>query len=238
MGIAFHRNLDHRRIPVRYAIPSPEQVEAVINFVISGKSNPLPFLLWLCLFWAILPPSIIWGQGFDNDPLFMEEEEYRGFGEDFRDSDFGDDFMDPGLLEEEGSYDPFSDPTEEDEMYLDEDQFGVDTEQALKESLLDQGTLMQREKREGMSNILYGAGTGLLIGAWTAFITQETTTRNQWRTIGTSTILGGTIGMMLGTRSIWDPNAARPASASSDSGSEWLVFHEPTGFKIAYLLRF
>ena len=97
---------------------------------------------------------------------------------------------------------------------------------------------MGREKREGISNIAYGAGTGLLIGAWTAFITQETTTRNQWKTIGTSTVLGGAIGMLLGTRSIWDPNASRPTTAGSSSGSEWLVLQEQTGFKIAYQWKF
>ena len=169
----------------------------------------------------------------------MEEEEFGSFGIEFEDSEFGvpSDLTDPGL-QGEGIYDPFGAPEDEEDMYLDDDQFGVDTEQALKEGLLSQGEMMGREKREGISNIAYGAGTGLMIGAWTAFITQETTTRNQWRTIGTSTVLGGAIGMLLGTRSIWDPNASRPDTASNTSVSEWLVLQEHTGFKIAYQLKF
>ena len=184
-------------------------------------------------------PYTVWSQGYEDDPLFMEEEEYGSFDMEFEDSGFGvpSDSMDPGLLGE-GAYDPFGAPEDEEDMYLDDDSFGVDTEQALKESLLSQGALMGREKREGISNIAYGAGTGLLIGAWTAFITQETTTRNQWRTIGTSTVLGGAIGMLLGTRTIWDPNASRPTTAGSSSGTEWLVLQEHTGFKIAYQWKF
>jgi len=77
-----------------------------------------------------------------------------------------------------------------------------------------------------------------MIGSWSAFIAQETTTRNQWRTIGTSTVLGGVIGMLLGTRSIWDPAAARPDTGKLKVEEEWLVKHEVSGFKIAYAWKF
>ena len=166
-----------------------------------------------CLYLLFIP-FLVHAQDFEEDSMYEEEDIYGNFGEEFENSEFGvpNDFLEPGLLEEEGEYDPFADPEEEDNNYLDDNAFGVDTEQAIKESLLDQGVLMQKEKKEGISNILYGAGTGLMIGAWTAFITSENTTRTQWRTIGTSTVLGGFIGAMLGTRSIWDPNAARPIS--------------------------
>jgi hypothetical protein len=77
-----------------------------------------------------------------------------------------------------------------------------------------------------------------LIGGWSAFIAQETTTRNQWRTIGTSTVLGGVIGMLLGTRSIWDPGAARPDTGNLKIEKEWLVKHEVSGFNITYCWKF
>ena len=97
----------------------------------------------------------------------------------------------------------------------------------------------QNDVAEGViSRIGYGAGTGLMIGGWSAFIAQETTTRNQWKTIGTSTVLGGVIGLLLGTRSIWDPAAPRPDMGSAEADSQILVKHETSGFKIAYSWNF
>ena len=123
-------------------------------------------------------------------------------------------------------------------MYIDEDSFDIDTEQALKENLFGQQELMERERQQSITNIAYGAGTGLLIGAWTAFITSETTTRNQWRTIGTATVLGGVVGLMLGTRSVWDPEAVRPETGSLSPSQNWIVHQELHGFKIAYRWHF
>ena len=44
---------------------------------------------------------------------------------------------------------------------------------------------------------------------------KETNTRQQFRTIGTSTVVGALIGIMLGTRSVWDPGAPRPENDTS-----------------------
>ena len=119
-----------------------------------------------------------------------------------------------------------------------EDSFDIETEQALQDSLFTQRDLLERERQQGIANIGYGAGTGLMIGGWSAFIAQETTTRNQWRTIGTSTVLGGMIGLLLGTRSIWDPAAARPDMGSVETESQLLVKHETSGVTIAYSWNF
>ena len=134
--------------------------------------------------------------------------------------------------------DPFAPKDEEGDLYIDEDSFDIETEQALQDSLFTQRDLLERERQQSIANIGYGAGTGLMIGGWSAFIAQETTTRNQWRTIGTSTILGGVIGMLLGTRSVWDPAAARPDMGSVKTESYLLVKHETSGFKIAYSWNF
>ncbi len=230
------------RILIRHAIPSPEILKVSINFVFS-MSVSSRFLLLLCifLFMFIAPPII--AQEFEDDPLFLEDEipGYGGFGDEFQDSDFGisDEFLGPsrGPAEEE-AFDPFEPEPTEDELYIDEQDFDTDTEQALRESLIGQRELMAREKREGIANIAYGAGTGLMIGAWSAFITQETTTRNQWRTIGTSTVLGGIIGMMMGTRSIWDPGGSRATTGSLPEFPNWLVNTQEAGFKIAYQWKF
>jgi len=205
-------------------------------FSFTGKSI-LPFLSALLLFLNVFSDSL-WAQGFEEDPFFGEDE--LGYGEsggDFQGGDFGitDDFMDPTMS---GEDDPFAPEVEGDEMYIDEDSFDIDTEQALQDSLFTQRDLLQRERLQGIANIGYGAGTGLMIGGWSAFIAQETTTRNQWRTIGTSTILGGVVGMLLGTRSIWDPSAARPDAANIKNEDEWLVKYESSGYQITYSWKF
>ena len=177
-------------------------------------------------------------QAFEDDPFFDNEE--IGFGDsggDFQDSEFGitDDFLEPGMTEEG---DPFAPMNEEEDLYIDEESFDIGTEKALQDNLFTQRELLQRERQQSIANIGYGAGTGLMIGGWSAFIAQETTTRNQWRTIGTSTVLGGVIGLLLGTRSIWDPAAPRPDMGSAEADSQILVKHETSGFKIAYSWNF
>ena len=197
----------------------------------------LPFCLALILAMSTFL-NIANAQGFEDDPLFEDAEIGIGeFGNEFQDSDLGEsrDFLESGM---EGEEDPFAPMGEDDDIYIDEDSFDLDTEDALRDNLLGQRELLQREKQQSVANIGYGAGTGLIIGAWSAFITQTNTTRNQWRTVGTSTIIGGIIGMLIGTRSIWDPAAARPNIGSTDSNADWVVKHDIEGLKIAYSWKF
>ena len=172
-------------------------------------------------------------QEFEDDPFFGVEEFGFGDSDEFQDSEFGstDRFFEPELSDDD---DPFEPMDEEGDIYIDEDSYDIDAEQALQESLFQQRDLLERERRQSIANIGYGAGTGLLIGGWSAFIAQESNTRDQWRTIGTSTILGGIVGMLIGTRSVWDPSAARPDMGSAETDSQILVKHETSGFKIAY----
>ena len=176
-------------------------------------------------------------QEFEDDPFFGVEEFGFGDSDEFQDSEFGstDRFFEPELSDDD---DPFEPMDEEGDIYIDEDSYDIDAEQALQESLFQQRDLLERERRQSIANIGYGAGTGLLIGGWSAFIAQESNTRDQWRTIGTSTILGGIVGMLIGTRSVWDPSAARPDMGSAGTDSQILVKHETSGFKIAYSWNF
>ena len=82
-----------------------------------------------------------------------------------------------------------------------------------------------------------------MIGTWFAFIRKETNTRQQFRTIGTSTVLGAVIGIMLGTRSVWDPGAPRPEesaepTAFTHSPAGWLFAQKRDALKIAYRWKF
>jgi hypothetical protein len=82
-----------------------------------------------------------------------------------------------------------------------------------------------------------------MIGTWFAFIRKETNTRDQFRTIGSSTVVGALIGIMLGTRSVWDPGAPRPEDDASPTGftqspAGWLFAQNKESLKIAYRWNF
>ncbi|MEC9296873.1 MAG: hypothetical protein VYD28_04255, partial [SAR324 cluster bacterium] len=113
----------------------------------------------------------------------------------------------------------------------------------LKDDLIVRRELLSKEGKEAPSNLGYGAGTGLMMGTWFAFIRKETNTRQQFRTIGTSTVLGALIGVMLGTRSVWNPSAPRPGGISEPTGfiqtpSGWLFAQSGDELKIAYRWKF
>ena len=80
-------------------------------------------------------------------------------------------------------------------------------------------------------------------GTWFAFIRKETNTRQQFRTIGTSTVLGAIVGILLGTRSVWDPGAPRPEDSTNPTGffpihEGWFFSQNFDVLKIAYRRKF
>ena len=187
-------------------------------------------------------------QNFDDDPLMLDESDEFGFeqftGDDFQSHDFGTEgFQDFGT---QPARDPFeSSDTQFDsgDQYFDEGAFSDETESTLKDDLLVRRELLSQEGKDAPSNLGYGAGTGLMIGTWFAFIRKETNTRQQFRTIGTSTVLGAVIGIMLGTRSVWDPDAPRPGENVEPTGfmnspTGWLFAQKRGTLKIAYRWKF
>ncbi len=179
-------------------------------------------------------------QDFNDDPLMLDENDEFGFeqlgGDDFQSDDFGT----------QSAQDPFE-PSDSQfgsgDQYLDEGAFSDETESTMKDDLLDRRELLSQEGKDAPSNLGYGAGTGLMIGTWFAFIRKETNTRQQFRTIGTSTVLGAVVGIMLGTRSVWDPGAPRPEESAEPtafmhSPAGWLFAQKRDALKIAYRWKF
>lgn len=184
---------------------------------------PLIALITFSTVWGFtlsVPPAL--GQGFEED--FRMEDDYGDMDEFLQDDDgfsdssgfSGDAFLE-GTGVGGGFDDSFDDPAGDD--FVDEDDFGLDTESQFQLNELTQRELIQIERQHSTDNIAYGAGTGLMLGTWFAFITQESSTRDQFKTIGTSTVLGALVGMMLGTRSLWNPSAPRPTAALQNSWS-------------------
>ena len=179
-------------------------------------------------------------QDFSDDPLMLDESDEFGFeqlgGDDFQSDDFG-------TQPAQDLIEPSDSQFDSGDQYFDEGTFSDETESTLKEDLLVRRELLSQEGKDAPSNLGYGAGTGLMIGTWFAFIRKETNTRQQFRTIGTSTVLGAVIGIMLGTRSVWDPGAPRPEESAEPtafmhSPAGWLFAQKRDALKIAYRWKF
>ncbi len=179
-------------------------------------------------------------QDFSDDPLMLEESDEFGFeqlgGDDFQSDDFG-------TQPAQDLFEPSDSQFDSGDQYFDEGAFSDETESTLKDDLLVRRELLSQEGKDAPSNLGYGAGTGLMIGTWFAFIRKETNTRQQFRTIGTSTVLGAVIGIMLGTRSVWDPGAPRPEESAEPtafmhSPAGWLFAQKRDALKIAYRWKF
>jgi hypothetical protein len=179
-------------------------------------------------------------QDFREDPLMLDESDEFGFeqlgGDDFQIDDFG-------TQPAQDLFEPSDSQFDSEDKYFDEGAFSDETESTLKDDLLDRRELLSQEGKDAPSNLGYGAGTGLMIGTWFAFIRKETNTRQQFRTIGTSTVLGAVIGIMLGTRSVWDPGAPRPEESAEPtafmhSPAGWLFAQKRDALKIAYRWKF
>ena len=179
-------------------------------------------------------------QDFSDDPLMLDESDEFGFeqlgGDDFQSDDFG-------TQPAQDLFEPSDSQFDSGDQYLDEGAFSDETESTMKDDLLVRRELLSQEGKDAPSNLGYGAGTGLMIGTWFAFIRKETNTRQQFRTIGTSTVLGAVIGIMLGTRSVWDPSAPRPEESAEPtafmhSPAGWLFAQKRDALKIAYRWKF
>ena len=179
-------------------------------------------------------------QDFSDDPLMLDESDEFGFehlgGDDFQSNDFG-------TQPAQDLFEPSDSQFDSEDQYFEEGAFSDETESTLKDDLLVRRELLSQEGKDAPSNLGYGAGTGLMIGTWFAFIRKETNTRQQFRTIGTSTVLGAVIGIMLGTRSVWDPGAPRPEESAEPtafmhSPAGWLFAQKRDALKIAYRWKF
>ena len=207
------------------------------------------FVLVLTVFFCLISPVVdLAAQEFDDDPLMLDGGDEFGFGQfgdnDFQSDDFGSgEFQDLGAQQTQDSQDPFDSQFDSTDQYLDEGAFSDESESTLKDDLIVRRELLSSEGKAVPSNLGYGAGTGLMIGTWFAFIRKETNTRDQFRTIGSSTVVGALIGIMLGTRSVWDPGAPRPEDDASptsftQSPAGWLFAQNKESLKIAYRWKF
>ena len=136
--------------------------------------------------------------------------------------------------------DPFGEFRSADEEAFFDDPYqdmANDSESALRFDLLAQRQIADSERRNLVGNVAYGAGTGLMLGGWFTFL-RPGTSREQFRTIGTSTVIGGLIGALIGSRSVWNPAAPRPQGVQNELPVGPVALVDPTGFRLAYTWTF
>ena len=204
-------------------------------------------IVFILCFFVFTPLNVI-AQNFDDDPLMLEGDDKFGFeqfsDDDFQSSGFGSGSMqDFGIQPGQDSSDSLDSQYESTDQYLEEGAFSEETESTLKDDLIVRRELLSQEGKNAPSNLGYGAGTGLMMGTWFAFIRKETNTRQQFRTIGTSTVLGAVVGIMLGTRSVWNPGAPRPEDNSQPTGfiltpTGWSLAQKENSLLISFRLKF
>lgn len=154
----------------------------------------------LAIFCLAISPALFAQQDFlfEDDSLNTFEEEV-----------FIDD-MDLNELQLESDFEQdFNSNRVQEDQYLDEDIVPDETQELLQESLIQRRDFLAEEKANFVPNILYGVGTGLIIGGWLAFLTANNS-RETFRSIGMGVVLGGLMGSVLGSRSIITPNAPIP----------------------------
>ena len=200
----------------------------------------------LCFF--VSTPLKIIAQNFDDDPLMLEGDDEFGFeqfsDDDFQSSGFGSGgIQDFGIQPGQEPSDSLDSQYESTDQYLEEGAFSEETESTLKDDLIVRRELLSQEGKDAPSNLGYGAGTGLMMGTWFAFIRKETNTRQQFRTIGSSTVLGALVGVMLGTRSVWNPGAPRPEdnyqpTSFLPNSSGWFLAQKENSLLISIRLKF
>ena len=212
------------------------------------KTIPSKLLIFSVLCFLVFSPENLIAQNFDDDPLMLEGDDEFGFeqftDEGFQSNDFGTGgIQDFGIQPGQDLSDSLDSQYESTDQYLEEGAFSEETESTLKDDLIVRRELLSQEGKDAPSNLGYGAGTGLMMGTWFAFIRKETNTRQQFRTIGTSTVLGAVLGIMLGTRSVWNPGAPRPEDNSQPTGfiinpSGWFLAQKEESLLISFRLKF
>ena len=212
------------------------------------KTITSKLLIFSVLCFLVFSPAKIIAQNFDDDPLMLEGDDEFGFeqftDDDFQSSDFGTGgIQDFGIQPGQDRLDSLDSQYESTDQYLEEGAFSEETESTLKDDLIVRRELLSQEGKDAPSNLGYGAGTGLMMGTWFAFIRKETNTRQQFRTIGSSTVLGALVGIMLGTRSVWNPGAPRPEDNYQPTSlltnpSGWFLAQKENSLSISLRLKF
>lgn len=145
-----------------------------------------------------------WAQFFDES---LEQQQFFPEDEDeFFEDRGGDGFGTPS---------PEQDFTEGDQ-YIDEELIPADERGVTARGRRFDLTL-GRERETLPLNIAWGAGTGLLIGGWFALI-GEGDNRETQRSIGVGIVAGILLGVAVGTRAVFDPDAPRPTVGEAQPG--------------------
>jgi hypothetical protein len=152
----------------------------------------LPPILLLCLLSVAFVPSLS-AQGVEDE--YIEDEG-------------------TSLWEEEKFLDATGKEFEtEDVQYVGEDEVQA-AEAAAKRSgmpSIDLAAALDRDKKLLGDNIVYGIGTGALLGGWLALV-QGSSARDNARYLSVGVLTGALLGMVIGNKALIMPRTVKPVS--------------------------
>ena len=188
--------------------------------------------------WVGLPTAQVFAQVDDS---FQEDDSFDAF----QDEEFTDDLdlNEFDLEEEQTGFEEEQTGFEEEgqtDGYVDEDILPDNTQELLNEAARLRGAFLQQEKVNFVPNILYGVGTGLIIGGWFAILTAKAS-RDTLRSIGLGIVLGGVMGSVIGGRSVLTPDAPVPQEETLEpepTGRIDLLPQEGKGLTLAFHWNF
>lgn len=171
--------------------------------------------------------------GYVSPPIFAQTQDtlFEEDSLDFLQEDGFTDDLDLNEIDLESQFDLEEDPTQDsletpieegfgpapnqEDQYFDEDVLSDGTHEALESALLERQDFFVAERANFVPNILYGVGTGLIIGGWLALLSAKTS-RDTLRSIGLGIVLGGVMGSVIGGRSVITPDAPRPQEVPAE----------------------
>ena len=170
-------------------------------FVKGKKKNQI----FVCLVVSLFCLGVVTRPPLFAQQDFLFEEDSFGSEEEFID----DVDLNEIDIEFEESFNP---NRRRGDQYTDDDIIFDETQQLLQGAVVQRRDFLVEERANFVPNILYGVGTGLIIGGWFAFLTANTS-RETLRSIGLGIVLGGLMGSVIGSRSIIAPNAPVPRAS-------------------------
>jgi len=201
--------------------------------------------IWLCLLilfnpWLTMAQQDPFGEFRSADEEAFFDDPYQDMANDpllQQDFELEPTMEDPLATESVPEGDPFEEPVQQDERYLDESVFSEETESEFLSDLMANQKLRGIDRENVSSNVMWGAATGFMVAAWFVFLDLPTS-REMFRTLGTTTVIGGFLGSYLGTRSFFDSAAPRPQGVQNELPVGPVALIDPTGFRLAYTWTF
>ncbi|MCP4753194.1 MAG: hypothetical protein GY866_20075 [Proteobacteria bacterium] len=105
-----------------------------------------------------------------------------------------------------------------DMQYVGEEEIEAAEEEAKRAGLpsIDLAAALEKDKEQMPDNIVYGIGAGVIIGGWLSLVQQGLDGRKKVRNLTVGILVGGLIGVLVGSKSIYSKPVQTISSLNED----------------------